>query len=194
MSKRDPIFTPELVKILKIFIFSSLALVLVLSFFNGYRANNSGEDRTFRVTDSNRLYFQNVRSIHYDREIRQDASMTLFRHRNRLETDTLPSLDLVIILNPVKDDAYIYFELKNGEWPIQIRTTYSGMVETIDFGNGNNLDHFDLLRKITPAIEQNAQFELILGGKIYPLWAEEKEKDVFKTVSEDYFRLLDITN
>ena len=194
MSKRDPIFTPELVKVLKIFIFSSLALVLVLSFFNGYRANNSGEDRTFRVTDSNRLYFQNVRSIHYDREIRQDASMTLFRHRNRLETDTLPSLDLVIILNPVKDDAYIYFELKNGEWPIQIRTTYSGMVETIDFGNGNNLDHFDLLRKITPAIEQNAQFELILGGKIYPLWAEEKEKDVFKTVSEDYFRLLDITN
>jgi len=194
MSKRDPIFTPELVKILKIFIFSSLALVLVLSFFNGYRANNSGEDRTFRVTDSNRLYFQNVRSIHYDREIRQDASMTLFRHRKRLEADTLPSLDLVIILNPVKDDAYIYFELKNGEWPIQIRTTYSGMVETIVFGNGNNLDHFDLLRKITPAIEQNAQFELILGEKIYPLWAEEKEKDALKSVSEDYFRLLDITN
>ena len=194
MSKRDPIFTPELVKVLKIFIFSSLALVLVLSFFNGYRANNSGEDRTFRVTDSNRLYFQNVRSIHYDREIRQDASMTLFRHRNRLETDTLPSLDLVIILNPVKDDAYIYFELKNGEWPIQIRTTYSGMVETIDFGNGNNLDHFNLFKKIAPLIEQNAQFELILGEKLYPLWAEEKEKDVLKTVSEDYLRLLDITN
>ena len=194
MSKRDPIFTPELVKVLKIFIFSSLALVVVLSFFNGYRANNTGEDRTFRVTDSNRLYFQNVRSIHYDREIRQDASMTLFRHRKRLETDTLPSVDVVIILNPLKDDAYIYFELKNGEWPIQIRTTSSGMVETIDFGNGNNLDHFDLFKKIALSIEQNARFELILGEKIYPLWEEEKEKDVLKTVSEDYFRLLDITN
>lgn len=194
MSKRDPIFTPELVKILKIFIFSSLAVVLVLSFFNGHRANNSGEDRTFRVTDSSRLYFQNVRSIHYDREIRQDASMTLFRHRKRLETDTLPNLDLVIILNPLKDEAYIYFELKNVEWPIQIRTTSSGTVETIDFGNGNNRDHFDLFKKIAPAIEKGAQFELVLGEKIYPLWAEEKEKDVLKTVSEDYFRLLDITN
>ena len=194
MSKRDPIFTPELVKVLKIFIFSSLALVLVLSFFNGHRANNSGEDRTFRMKDANQLYFLNVRSIHYDREIRQDASMTLFRHRNRLETDILPSLDLVIILNPLKDDAYIYFELKNGEWPIQIRTTSSGIMETLDFANGNNLDHFNLFKKIAPAIEQNAQFELILGEKIYPLWAEEKEEDALKSVLEDYFRLLDTTN
>ena len=68
------------------------------------------------------------------------------------------------------------------------------MVETIDFGNGNNLDHFDLFKKIALSIEQNARFELILGEKIYPLWEEEKEKDVLKTVSEDYFRLLDITN
>ncbi len=194
MSKRDPVFTPELVKVLKIFIFSSLALVLVLSFFNGHRANNSGEDRTFRMKDANQLYFLNVRSIHYDREIRQDASMTLFRHRNRLETDILPSLDLVIILNPLKDDAYIYFELKNGEWPIQIRTTSSGIMETLDFANGNNLDHLNLFKKIAPAIEQNAQFELILGEKIYPLWAEEKEKDALKSVLEDYFRLLDTTN
>ena len=194
MSKRDPVFTPELVKVLKIFIFSSLALVLVLSFFNGHRANNSGEDRTFRMKDANQLYFLNVRSIHYDREIRQDASMTLFRHRNRLETDILPSLDLVIILNPLKDDAYIYFELKNGEWPIQIRTTSSGIMETLDFANGNNLDHLNLFKKIAPAIEQNAQFELILEEKIYPLWAEEKEKDALKSVLEDYFRLLDTTN
>lgn len=194
MSKRDPVFTPELVKVLKIFIFSSLALVLVLSFFNGHRANNSGEDRTFGMKDANQLYFLNVRSIHYDREIRQDASMTLFRHRNRLETDILPSLDLVIILNPLKDDAYIYFELKNGEWPIQIRTTSSGIMETLDFANGNNLDHLNLFKKIAPAIEQNAQFELILGEKIYPLWAEEKEKDALKSVLEDYFRLLDTTN
>ena len=195
MSKRDPIFTPELIKVLKIFILSSLSLVIVLSFFDGYRANNSGEDRTFRVSDSNRLYFKNVRSIHYERELREDASMTLYRHRKRLQSSSLPTLDLVIILNPLKDDAYIYFELNNAEWPIQIRsTTSSASVDTLDFGNGNNLEHFDLLKKIVPAVKQNARFELISGGKSYPLWRGEKERDVLNAVIEDYFRLLEITN
>jgi len=194
MSKRDPVLTPELVKILKIFIFSSLALVLVFSFFDGYRANNSGEDRTFRVSDSNRLYFQNVRSIHYEREIRQDAAMTLFRHRKRLQTDTLPTLDPLIILNPQKDEAYIYFELTHAEWPILIKVTSSEGVESIEFANGNNQDHFNFFKKLTPTIDQNARYELVLGDKTFPLWNDEIEKDVVKTVAEDYFRLLDYTN
>lgn len=194
MSKRDPVFTPELVKVLKIFIFSSLALVIVLSFFDGYRANNSGEDRTFRVTDSNRLYFQNIRSIHYNREVRQDAGMTLFRHRKRALSEILPTLNPVVILNPLKDEAYIYFELNNADWPIQIKITAAERVESVDFGNGNNNDHFELLKKLSLGIDQNAQFELLFGTKIYPLWAEEKEKEALKTVVEDYFSLLDYTN
>lgn len=62
----------------------------------------------------------NVRAIHYDREVRRDAGMTLFRHGKRLQSDAQPTVDLVILLNPVKDDAYIYFELKNADWPIRL--------------------------------------------------------------------------
>lgn len=194
MSKRDPVLSPELIKILKIFILSALALVFVLSFFDDYRAKNSGKDRTFHVNDSNRLYFQNVRSIHYDREVRQDAGMVLFRHRKRFQSDSLPTLDLVILLNTGKDEAYIYFELKNADWPIQIRTSSSGVHAAFDFANGNNQDHLDLFEKLVPAITSNAEFGLVLGEKIVSLWAEEKEKDALKTVVEDYFRLLDKTN
>lgn len=155
MTKRDSTLTPELIKILKIFIFSSLGLVLVLSFFNDYRANNTGEDRTFHVSDSNRLYFLNVRSIYYDREIRRDAGMTLFRHGKRFQSDSLPTLDLVILLNPVKENAFIYFELKNGDWPIQIRAKSDEIDEVFEFSNGNNADHFDLLKKLKPAIDRS---------------------------------------
>ncbi|OOG70611.1 hypothetical protein [Algoriphagus sp. A40] len=194
MTKRDSTLTPELIKILKIFIFSSLGLVLVLSFFNDHRANNTGEDRTFHVSDANRLYFLNVRSIYYDREIRSDAGMTLFRHGKRFQSDFLPTLDLVILLNPLKDNAFIYFELKNGDWPIQIRAKSGGIDEVFEFSNGNNTDHFDLLKKLKPAFDQNSEFELIVDGKSFPLWSEEKEKTALKSVLEDYFRLIDQTN
>lgn len=194
MPNRDPVFTPDLVRILKIFIFSAFGLVLVLSFFNGYRANNSGEDRTFRVSDADRLYFLNVRSIHYDREIRRDAGMTLYRHGKRTKSDSVPTLDLVILLNPLKDDAYVYFELKNADWPIQIRVKEAEKDQVLEFANGNNTDHYSLLKRLKPAIDQNSEFELIIGGKAHFLWSDEKEKQALKAVAEDYFRLLGQTN
>jgi hypothetical protein len=194
MTKRDPVLTPELVKILKIFIFSSLGLVLVLSFFNEYRANNSGEDRTFRVNDSNRLYFLNVRSIHYDREIRRDAGMTLYRHGKRLLTDSVPTLDLVILLNSGKENAYIYFEPKNAEWPIRISTKSATGTQVYEFANGNNADHFEMLQKLKASILENAEFKFISEGKTFPIWSKEMEKEAIKSVVEDYFRLLNQTN
>lgn len=194
MPNREPVFTPDLVRILKIFIFSAFGLVLMLSFFNGYRANNSGEDRSFRVSDADRLYFLNVRSIHYDREIRRDAGMTLYRHGKRTKSDSVPTLDLVILLNPLKDDAYVYFELKNVDWPIQIRVKEGEKDQVIEFANGNNTDHFNLLKRLKPAIDQNSEFELIIGGKAQSLWSDEKEKQALKAVVEDYFRLLGQTN
>lgn len=194
MTKRDPILTPELVKILKIFIFSSLGLVLVFSFFNEYRANNSGEDRTFRVNDSNRLYFLNVRSIHYDREIRRDAGMTLYRHGKRFQSDSIQSLDLVILLNSVKEEAYIYFELKNAEWPIRISIKMEKETDVYEFSNGNNAEQFDLLQNLKPYILGNSAFELAFEDKTIPLWSTEMEKEAVKSVVEDYFRLLNQTN
>lgn len=194
MAKRDQVFTPELVRLVKIFIFLSLGLVLILSFFNSYRANNTGENRFYRVNDSNRLYFMNVRAIHYDREVRRDAGMTLFRHGKRLQSESQPTLDLVILINPVKEDAYIYFELKNADWPIQLQAKKGSDIRVFDFSNGNNDEHFSLIQKLKPLIQEDGEFELIFGDKIVPLWAKEKEKEALKSVVEDYFRLLNQTN
>lgn len=194
MVKKDPILTPELVKILKIFIFSSLGLVLVFSFFNSYRANNSGEDRTFKVNNSNRIYFLNIRSIHYDREIRHDAEMTLFRHGKRKQSDSIPTLDLIILLNQAKEEAYIYLELKNADWPIQISAKSERQSRVFTFTNGNNADHFAMFQKLSPFIEEDATFELIVNQESFPLWANEIEKQAMKSIVADYFRLLNHTN
>lgn len=120
--------------------------------------------------------------------------MTLYRHAKRFQSDSVPTLDLVILLNPVKDNAFIYFELKNGEWPIKIHAKTGGIDEVFEFSNGNNTDHFVLLKKLKPAIDQDSEFELTLSGRSYPLWSGEKEQSALKSVIEDYYRLLEQTN
>lgn len=190
MSAKDPVLTPELIKIMKIFIFSSLGLVLVFSFFNSYRADNTGEDRTFKISDADKLYFLNVRSIHYDRELRRDAGMTLFRHGKRFQSDSLPTFYPLIILNPVKDDAYVFFEIQNAEYPIRLRTNAGSDSQVIDFSNGNNQDHLRLLNQLKLWIEGDYEILLESGDQVFPIWASEKEKEIFKTVVEDYFRLI----
>ena len=97
--KTDPILTPELIKIIKIFGIASISLVLILSFFNEKRANNSGEEDSFRMVDSDRLYFLNVRASYYYRENRNDAGMVFFRNGKIEFSDSIPALDLLIILN-----------------------------------------------------------------------------------------------
>lgn len=190
MSAKDPVLTPELIKIMKIFIFSSLGLVLVFSFFNSYRADNTGADRTFKISDADKLYFLNVRSIHYDREVRRDAGMTLFRHGKRFQSDSLPIFYPLIILNPVKDDAYVFFEIQNAEYPIRLRTNAGSDSQVIDFSNGNNQDHLRLLNQLKLWIEGDYEILLESGDQVFPIWASEKEKEIFKTVVEDYFRLI----
>lgn len=194
MPKRDPVLTPELIKILKIFIFSSLGLVLIFSFFNEYRANNTGQDSTFRINDSNRLYFLNVKAIQYDREIRQDAGMTLFRHGKRNQADSIPTLNPAILLNAGKDEAYVYFELKNADWPIRLSVKSINDSRVLEFTNGNNLDHFAMLQKLGAFIEEDAEFTLLVDQKSIPIWSSELEKKAIKSVAEDYFRLLNQIN
>ena len=190
MASRNTILTPELVKILKIFFFSSFGLMLVFSFFDSHRAANSGKDQTFRITDANKLYFLNVRSIHYDRELRRDANMTIFRHRKRTQSDSLPKMDPMIILNPIKDEAYIYFELINAELPVLLHARLGNENQTIEFIQGNNKEHYQLMRKIKHLIDKDFEIHLVKTEFQSPLWSSEKEKEILKTVFEDYFRLI----
>lgn len=190
MPAKDPVLTPELIKILKIFGLGSILLVFALSFFDTYRSSNSGKDLTFRVSDSARLYFLNLKAIKYDREIRQDAGMTLYRHRGFSEQDSVPGLHLIIIINPNNDEGYIYLDPINLEFPFSIKLAENDS-STVEMVNGNKVDHFDQLQAILPWIKSEAKLELVVKDQKIPLWQSESEKEALKVTLEDYFRLLE---
>jgi hypothetical protein len=190
MSSKSPVLTPDLIKVLKIFLGSALALVLLLSFFDGYRANNTGKERTFQVADADRLFFVNLRSIHYDREVRQEADMELFRHGKRPNFDSIPSFFPAILLPSKTKEAYLFFELEGADYPIQIQVILGDEVIQIPFDLSGNTAHKSLGEQLWPLLQQQAFFKLLVEGKEYPLWQTESDQEVLKTVLTDYFRIL----
>ena len=190
MSSKAPVFTPDLIKVLKIFLGSALGLVLLLSFFDGYRADNTGKERTFQAADADRLFFVNLRSIHYDREVRQEADMELFRHGKRLKSDTIPTFFPAILLPSKTKEAYLFFELEGADYPIQIQVILGDEIIQIPFDLSGNTTHKSLGEQLWLLLQQQVSFKLLVEGKEYPLWQTESDQEVLKTVLTDYFRVL----
>lgn len=188
---RDPIFTRELIKVLKIFGLTSVFLVFALSFFNEKRADNTGEDRTYKVNDSNRLFFMNLRAIYYDKEVRADAKMALFRHKKLDLSGNEESLNLVIILNSLKDESYIYFEPKNVNWPIHIKAESLNGNKQFHFENGNNDLFFSYLQELRPWLKNDVLFSIQIEGTWKRIWKTEEEREAVKEIADDYFKLLE---
>jgi hypothetical protein len=187
--KSDSTLTPELVKIIKVFGLVSIALVIFFSFFNDRRANNTGQDETFRMSSSARMYFSNVRGISYDREVRRDAGMQIFRNKTFSNEDEDPNLGLILILNLGKDEAYIYLEPINLDWPITLRLKSANGQESFSFENGNKSDHFRYFEILKPAIESSELIEVQTAEGWIPIWTSPKEKEAIKAILEDYKNL-----
>jgi len=190
MSSKAPVFTPDLIKVLKIFLGSALGIVLLLSFFDGYRADNTGKDRSFKIANADKLFFVNLRSIHYDRELRSEAKMEIFRHGKRQIAPNTPSFFPAILFPSKEGEAYLFFELEGATYPIQIQVKDQGKETKISFDLAGNTGHKALAEQLWPFLQRDASFTWEVNGSKYPLWANESEKEVLKTVLTDYFRVL----
>ncbi|WP_143959283.1 hypothetical protein [Litoribacter populi] len=188
-------FDPELMKLFKIFGLGTLVWVFALSFFNTKHIElEEGEIRT-SITAASRLYFMNVRQPFYDRENRADAKMNVFRLSKRVVDEDRPVINLSIILNRVKEDAYIYIEpseaIPNGKLSLKYHLVENDSSGMVVFEGGDRFDHFRFVAEVYPLLLQDAQFEIETSEGWKPILAERKERDAFKITVFDYFRLLE---
>jgi hypothetical protein len=192
--KQYDTFSPEMLKILKIFGIGSLLFVFVMSFFNERRANNSGkEESPMSIGDAERLYFKNVRAAYYDIEDRKDAKMTIYRYGKRAKIEEVLSIELSILLNRVKDEAYIFVESSSGEFPIKIR--WSNLEQKarngeLVFEGGDKFQHLGFVEKLYPLLLENTSFELWNEGKFTPILVDDNEKEALLITVKDYLKLI----
>lgn len=196
MAAKQPIFTPELIKIIKIFGLLSIGIVFVFSFFNDYRADNTGEAGQSHITDASRLYFKNMRQYYYDVEKKDEAKLDIFRYGKRLKDENRPFINLSIIISRIKDKAFIYLEpseLLNDEKEIQVRweNLENGNTGTLSFIPGDRHSHFDFVARLAPLIEDGTRFQVKIDSDWQTILDSEKERYAFTVTAEDYFRLIE---
>jgi len=195
MSTNDAL-SPELVRIIKIFGAVSIGLVLLLSFFNDRRADNTGSMDEFFVTDASRIYFKNLRQSNYDIERRQDAKMDLFRYDKRVMDTTQNSLNAALILNRSKDAAYLYLEpqgLLKQENPLEVRWQKpNGNKDENSFYQGDRFSHFQFVEEIFPLLDadEEVKFEAKVGDRWFPILTSFQERDALRITLKDYYRLI----
>jgi hypothetical protein len=188
-------FSPEMIKILKIFGLGSLFLVLLLSFFNEKRARNSGEE-IMSITSSSRLYFKNIRMAYYDAEGRADAKMNIYRYGKRVQSKEKPLLNLSIIINRVKDEAYIYLEpneLLASASPLRLQWRDAMIQEEgeLVFYNGDKFAHYHFVEELYLLVLNNAYVEVEIEGIWHEILQTQEERDAFRITCADYFRLIE---
>ncbi|MEM8569216.1 MAG: hypothetical protein AAGF85_22370, partial [Bacteroidota bacterium] len=89
------------------------ALIFLLLLF-GCNVNSGKkvtlENFEFKTGDDTELFFKNVRQSYYDLEENEAAKFNLFRLSDRVINDTLPILNLAIVINYLQDEAYLFLE------------------------------------------------------------------------------------
>lgn len=190
----DPI-SPELIRLIKLFVAVPILLALLLSFFNDRRATNRGERDESSISDASRLYFKNVRSAYYDREVRRDANMELYRIGNRIKDTTANTLNSALIINKVKDAAYLYLEpqgkLKEVN-PLPIRwIAANGDTTETSFAQGDRISHLHFVDKIYPQLKDPIRVEANIGSEWVPILSSEEERKSLRITVTDFYRLLE---
>lgn len=185
-------FSPEMIKILKIFGLGSVLFVLLLSFFNERKANNTGEDENpMQVADQDRLFFKNMRTPYYDIEGREDAKINIYRYGKRIKSSGMPALNLSILLNRVKDEAYIFVEPNPENLPLHLKWRNESLSDSgeLVFYGGDKFAHYDFVRKLYPLLEENLIWERTDGTSPTPILQEETAREALKITIRDYDRL-----
>ncbi|WP_158856230.1 hypothetical protein [Lunatibacter salilacus] len=188
--------SPELLRIIKIFGAVSVGLVLLLSLFNDRKADNTGSMDEFFVTDANRIYFKNLRQHNYDWERHHAAKMDIFRYEKRVTDTSGYTLNAALIINRVKDAAYLYLEpqgrLKH-ENPLEIRWEKSpGDKGKSSFYQGDRYSHYQFVEEIFPLLnlDEPVAVEAKVGDSWIPILTSTQEIDALRITCKDYYRLI----
>ena len=184
-----------MMSLFKIFGIGSLIFVFILSFFNEKRPNLENQDSLLAINDASRLYFKNVRQPFYDLDGRRDAKMNVYRLGKRVISEEEPVLNVAIIINRIKDEAYLYVEpstIFESEETIRIRWKSEDGRSSgeLEFRNGDRYDHYRFIEELYPLLQDNASFSTEIAGQWYPILINQKERDALRITSFDYFRLI----
>jgi len=184
----------EMVRLLKIFGLTSLGLVLLLSLFNERRANNSGVDPTFRISDPGMLFFKNIRRIDYAVKHLPEANIDIYTHKGFGSDSSKNTLILELIVHKNKNSASLYLVHQgqpNDQQALQLQIVDNGKVsDTLQLRQGNRYVHLKNSETLIKWLNrEKVAIETKVDEKWIPIIASPKEKEAFINTYQDFLKI-----
>ncbi len=183
----------EMYRLLKIFGTASLGLVLLLSFFNEYRASNSGDDPEFGINDSGYLFFKNIRRIDY--EVKRTPLVDRYIHED-VDADSLKSgIHLEIIIRKNRNTAIPFIILKGDlshKSPLLFRALdeLGHPKDSLELVQGNRYTHLKNAKKINEWLDADlTSIQANANGVWVKLLEGSKERQAFLQTFEDFKKI-----
>lgn len=179
----------------RIFIFI-VALAFSCNFNNGKKIDK--DHAKFSTTADSRLFFKNVRQIYYNKEIKENTKLEVFRFSKRNLTQHMPAINLALVNNWMYDEAYVLIEPNSyfdGADTIEVEWTdkpgkQSGVYR---FSLGSKETHFKFASQIYESILSKHRLLVYNQEKQWVnLFQTETDKDNFRKTMVDYYRLVNL--
>ncbi len=146
----------------------------------------------FKTGDDTELFFKNVRQSDYDLEVNEAAKFQIYRHGDRNISDSVPVLNLAIVLNVLKDEAYLFLEpsaMLKEEDPLIIIQESSTGIDTLTLATQNRDTYLEFASQIYEGMQKDNEFSVLVNGDLLPVLNDPDEREIFRITTSDYYRL-----
>ena len=138
---------------------------------------------SFKAYVDTRTFFQNVRMVYYDREQIADSEVIAFRFKARSNDSAHFYLNPTIVLNQQTDDALLFLEAPQAYDSVRLIIGEKSFL----LKDSNRENALEFATIIYEAIM--AEKTIYLNSKQQLLFSNEEEKENFRKVMSDYYRL-----
>ncbi|MTI22478.1 hypothetical protein E1176_15710 [Fulvivirga sp. RKSG066] len=146
---------------------------------------------TYKTGDDTELFFKNIRQSEYDFEENKAAKFNLFRYEDRVTTQETPVLNLAIVINYMKDEAYLLVEpndILDNEEVISVTVKDSDL--TFELSAFNHQSMLEFASQIYEQLLLDKNFVVMVNGEQTPVLNTLDEREAFRITMSDYYRLV----
>ncbi|ELR72834.1 hypothetical protein C900_00795 [Fulvivirga imtechensis AK7] len=151
------------------------------------------EKFSFKTGDDTELFFKNVRQSYYDLEENKVAKMNVFRYEDRIKEAGHPLLNLAIVVNYTRDEAYLLVEpnemLRDQDKVKIFWKAEQNQQGEIILENYNREGMLEFASQVYEAMLKRAGFKVEIHGAKVPVLQDPTEREAFRITVADYYRL-----
>jgi hypothetical protein len=147
----------------------------------------------FKIGADSNLFFRNVRQIYYDRSS-PDGTWQAYRFSNRYNGNDRPVIEPVIVINWLKDEAYLLIdtnELLGEEDMITVTVVdaFANKTDTLYLNQRGRERLLEFGSKLYEAIQANQKISVKSKEEFVPILTEEIDREAFRITLSDFYRL-----